>query len=177
MFALRTANLQISRQLLWPVIAARLISTESKTGDLNAAAVKTDNVQTPVPKHIEGSDLPAHTTSGAPESLHERLVRIYRPTRNAMTSGKDQTRFWKIDFDSLEMADRWENQLIGWASSADPMQSVRLKFTSKDAAIRFAEKQGWNYYVQEPKTPKFRKKEYKANFLYNPEKLRWIQTK
>ncbi|KAJ1675665.1 ndufs4 NADH dehydrogenase Fe-S protein subunit [Spiromyces aspiralis] len=100
-----------------------------------------------------------------------------------MSSGKDQTRFWRIDFDVPEMAERWENQLIGWASSADPMQSLRLKFLNKEDAIQFAEKQGkhlapsWNYYVQEPKSAHFKKKEYKTNFLYSPDKLRWIQTK
>lgn len=76
-----------------------------------------------------------------------------------------------------------------------------MKFASKDDAIRFAEKQGkllvsntrnfrylsihhhllchsgWNYYVQEPKESKFRKKVYADNYKYSPGKLRMVKTK
>ena len=37
---------------------------------------------------------------------------------------------------------------MGWASSADYMQGTRMSFNSKEDAVRFAEKQGWDYYVQ-----------------------------
>lgn len=48
---------------------------------------------------------------------------------------------------------RWENQLIGWTSSADPLENVArasLFFYSKEAAMDFCKKHGWEYTVDEP---------------------------
>ncbi|CAO3703774.1 unnamed protein product [Rhizopus stolonifer] len=115
--------------------------------------------------------------SGAPEDLLERNVRIFRPSRPASQSGKNGTRLWRIDFDILEEGNRWENPLIGWASSSDFQQGLTMKFFTKEDAVRFAEKQGWKYYIQEPKTAKFVPKAYGNNFKYSPNKLRMIKTK
>ncbi|CAO3660525.1 unnamed protein product [Umbelopsis ramanniana] len=111
------------------------------------------------------------------EALRERTVRIYRPARTATQSGKQGAKLWKIDFDILPDGARWENPLIGWASSSDYQQALTMKFAEKDQAISFAEKQGWNYYVQEPKEVKFVKKSYADNFKYSAGKLRNIKTK
>jgi len=67
-----------------------------------------------------------------------------------MQSGGAKGEKWRIDWDTLPGAGRWENPLMGWASSADYMQGTRLSFDSKEDAMRFAEKQGWDYYVQPP---------------------------
>ncbi|OMJ27222.1 NADH-ubiquinone oxidoreductase 21 kDa subunit, mitochondrial [Smittium culicis] len=105
-------------------------------------------------------------------------VRIYRPAATPTQSGKDNSRTWKIDFDTLQFGNNWENQLVGWKGSANIMQSIRMDyFSTKEEAIRFAEKHGWEYYVKEPKFPKFKAKSYKANFQYNPNELRFIYTK
>merc|ERR1712093_382774 len=74
-------------------------------------------------------------------------------------------------------AGRWENGLMGWASSADYMQGTHVKFSTKEDAVRFAEKQGWSWFLQEPHMPKFTPKSYSNNFLYSPKKLRYIRTK
>ncbi|KAI9336886.1 ETC complex I subunit conserved region-domain-containing protein [Pilaira anomala] len=131
--------------------------------------------------------LSVENLSGAPDHLLERGVRIFRPTRTPTQQGKNGTRLWRIDFDILEDGNRWENPLMGWASrkfltfsfffSSDYEQALTMKFLSKEDAVRFAEKQGWNYYVQEPQTPKIVKKSYAENFLYSPKKLRLIMTK
>lgn len=76
------------------------------------------------------------------EALRERTVRIYRPARTATQSGKQGAKLWKIDFDILPDGARWENPLIGWASSSDYQQALTMKFAEKDQAISFAEKQG-----------------------------------
>lgn len=65
-----------------------------------------------------------------------------------------------IDFDVLQGAGRWENRLIGWASSADYVQGTTLAFRSKEDAIYFAEKQGWPYKVDEPKKIEIPPKSY-----------------
>lgn len=53
---------------------------------------------------------------------------------------------------------------MGWASSADYMQGTHVKFNSKEDAIRFADKQGWSWFVQEPHHVKFTPKSYSNNF-------------
>jgi len=125
----------------------------------------------------EPNIVPVDTVSGAPEELRERTVRVFRPARTASQQGTQDARLWKIDFDILEGSARWENPLMGWASSADTQQALTMKFASKEDAIRFAERQGWNYYVQEPKETKFRKKVYADNYKYSPGKLRMVKTK
>jgi NADH dehydrogenase (ubiquinone) Fe-S protein 4 len=45
-----------------------------------------------------------------------RSVRIFLPAKNAMQSGVNNTRYWKMDFDVLPEGERWENPLMGWAS-------------------------------------------------------------
>ncbi|CAG0915304.1 unnamed protein product [Notodromas monacha] len=90
--------------------------------------------------------------SGVPkEHIKERLVRIYSPARNAMQSGSHNTHHWKIEFDSRE---RWENPLMGWTSTGDPLSNTQVKFDSKEAAIQFCEKNGWAYTVDEKLSPK-----------------------
>lgn len=74
--------------------------------------------------------------------LRKRVVRIYQPTRNTMQSGGAKMERWRIDFDILPGSSRWENPLMGWASSADYVQGQRLTFRSKEDAAHFAEKQG-----------------------------------
>lgn len=44
--------------------------------------------------------------------------------------------------------------------SADYMQGTHVKFNSKADAIAFCEKQGWEFYVQEPNVQKFKPKTY-----------------
>lgn len=49
--------------------------------------------------------------------LRHRAVRVYQPTRNTMQSGGAKGERWRIDFDILQGGGRWENPLMGWASS------------------------------------------------------------
>jgi NADH dehydrogenase (ubiquinone) Fe-S protein 4 len=82
-----------------------------------------------------------------------------------------------MDWDILPKGHRWENPLMGWQSSGDMMQGTRIFFASKADAIKFAEKQGYEYYVQEPNTRAFTPKAYANNFLYSQRKLKHIRTK
>ncbi|RLV93074.1 hypothetical protein JA1_002752 [Spathaspora sp. JA1] len=116
--------------------------------------------------------------SGAPKELvTNRVVRIYQETKPATQSGVHNTRNWKLDWDVLGKGNRWENDLMGYQGSADYMQGTIMKFDTKDAAIKFAEGQSWDYYVQEPKHRHFRKKEYAANFFHSAGPLKHIRTK
>jgi len=119
----------------------------------------------------------ADIVSGAPVELRHRQVRIFKPTRSTTQSGGSKGNIWRIDFDTLLGGGRWENPLMGWASSADYNQALSLKFTTMEDAIRFAEKQGWEYYVQQPKLKRIPPKNYSENYVYVPGKLRIAHTK
>lgn len=66
---------------------------------------------------------------------------------------------------------------MGWQSSADSLQGLHLNFKSKEDAIAFAQKQGYEYFVQEPNKRKFVPKAYANNFMHSPKKLKKIPTK
>ncbi|KAF9242544.1 Ndufs4, NADH dehydrogenase Fe-S protein 4 [Melanogaster broomeanus] len=132
---------------------------------------------TQIAQPVHGEILTADAISGAPPELRHRAVRIYQPTRNTMQSGSGKSERWRIDWDILQGAGRWENPLMGWASSADYMQGTRVSFRSKEDAIHFAEKQGWDYYVQPSTTKRIPPKNYAENYVYKPNKLRILRTK
>lgn len=82
-----------------------------------------------------------------------------------------------MDWDVLEKGHRWENMVMGWQSSGDFVQGTHLNFRTKEEAIAFAEKQGYEYFVQEPNQRHFTPKAYANNFLYSPKKLKIVRTK
>ncbi|XP_075445225.1 NADH dehydrogenase [ubiquinone] iron-sulfur protein 4, mitochondrial [Ascaphus truei] len=103
--------------------------------------------------------------TGVPdEHIKTRKVHIFVSARNAMQSGVNNTKKWKLEFDTRE---RWENPLMGWASSGDPLSNMVLSFTCKEDAIAFAEKNGWSYELEERRIPKPKSKSYGANFSWN----------
>jgi NADH dehydrogenase (ubiquinone) Fe-S protein 4 len=103
--------------------------------------------------------------------------RIYRPAKPATQSGTWHAHHWRMDWDILQKGHRWENPLMGWQSSADGMQGTNLTFKSKEDAIMFAQKQGYEYFVQEPNDRRFVPKAYSNNFLHESKKLKHIKTK
>jgi NADH dehydrogenase (ubiquinone) Fe-S protein 4 len=66
---------------------------------------------------------------------------------------------------------------MGWQSSADYMQGTRLDFNTKEDAINFANKQGYEYFVQEPNERKRVFKAYASQFTHSPSKLKQVRTK
>jgi NADH dehydrogenase ubiquinone Fe-S protein 4 len=91
-------------------------------------------------------------------------ARIYKPSRTAMQSGFANTKGWVLDFD-LESPRRVE-PLMGWTSSGDMKQQVRLRFDSKDEAIAYCERQGIAYQVVETTPVKRRTISYSDNFSF-----------
>ncbi|KAI9817399.1 MAG: hypothetical protein M1826_001601 [Phylliscum demangeonii] len=124
-----------------------------------------------------GDVLPAAVLSGAPVELQARTVRISRPSKTATQSGDWHAHEWRMDWDILGKGHRWENELMGWQSTADFMSSTHLSFKTKEDAIRFAEKQGYEYFVQEHNDRRFVPKAYANNFLYSKGKLKVVRTK
>ncbi|MEK0165264.1 ETC complex I subunit [Phaeobacter sp. JH18-32] len=94
-------------------------------------------------------------------------ARIYRPAKNAMTSGMAKTRKWVLDF--VPTSAREVDPLMGWTSSHDTQSQVRLRFDTKEAALEYAEANGIDAIVTEPKTRKanIRAGGYGENFATN----------
>ena len=66
---------------------------------------------------------------------------------------------------------------MGWQSSAVYLQGTHLNFSSKEDAIQFANKQGYEYFVQEPNERRIVPKAYANNFMHSPKRLKKIPTK
>lgn len=75
-------------------------------------------------------------------------ARIYQPARNAMTSGQARTKTWVLEFAPDEK--REIDPLMGWTSSADTQSQVRLRFSTKAAALEYAAEHGIEATVLEP---------------------------
>jgi NADH dehydrogenase (ubiquinone) Fe-S protein 4 len=99
------------------------------------------------------------------EHVKTRRVRIFIPPKNAMQSGTANINCWQIEFDNRE---RWENPLMGWASSADPLSNIVVDFNTKEEAIAHCEKNRWKWFVSSDEKPKKEKsKNYAEIFSWN----------
>ena len=81
-----------------------------------------------------------------------------------MQSGRGKLKKWVLEF---ETKDTSINPLMGWETSSDTLEEVKLKFTSKDKAIEYAKKNNISYKIIEPKKKEFVIKSYADNFLKN----------
>ena len=73
------------------------------------------------------------------------VARIYRPARSAMQSGKGKSKSWLLEFEPD--VPRTADPLMGWTSSGDTRQQLRLGFDTKELAIAYATKNGIAYVV------------------------------
>ena len=93
-----------------------------------------------------------------------RVVRIYRPARNTMQSGRGNTRKWVLEF---EPADAKRNDaLMGWAGSSDTQSQVRLRFATREEAEAYARRQGWKVRSSEPNQRVMQIRSYSDNFAF-----------
>ena len=94
-------------------------------------------------------------------------ARIYRPAKSAMSSGQAKTHDWVLEY--VNDTGREVDPLMGWTSSADTQTQVRLKFSSKEAALEYAEEHGVEAMVTDPhdRKPNVRKGGYGENFATN----------
>src|SRR5712691_7570262 len=92
------------------------------------------------------------------------LARIYRPAKTAMQSGAAKAKEWVLDYAPEEP--REVEPLMGWTSSGDMKQQVRLRFDTKEEAIAYCERHGVPYQVFEAKEPARRTIAYADNFAF-----------
>jgi hypothetical protein len=93
------------------------------------------------------------------------LARIYKPAKTAMQSGRANTRDWVVEFAPAERKEL--DPLMGWTSSGDTKQQVRLDFDTKDEAIAYCKRRRIPYEVYEPQQRMVRPKSYASNFRWD----------
>ncbi|WP_422029378.1 ETC complex I subunit [Roseovarius sp.] len=94
-------------------------------------------------------------------------ARIYKPARNTMQSGTAKTKHWVLEF--VNETGRDVDPLMGWTSSSDTQAQVRMRFSSKEAALEYAREHGIDAVVTEPhnRKPNVRPGGYGENFATN----------
>jgi hypothetical protein len=91
-------------------------------------------------------------------------ARIYQPAKTAMQSGFAKTKDWVLDFEPEQP--REVEPLMGWTSSGDMRQQLRLRFASKEEAIAYCERHALAYQVFEAKPLSRRGMSYSDNFAF-----------
>ena len=79
-----------------------------------------------------------------------------------MQSGLGKSLKWILEY---ETKDPTKNPLMGWESSSDTLNELKLEFSTKESAINYAKKKRIDYELIEPKKRKIVKKSYADNFL------------
>jgi len=92
-------------------------------------------------------------------------VRIFKPSKTATQSGRNNAKSWVMEFEPN--SPKQTDSLMGWIGSADTQGQVRVKFGSKEEALAFAKKKGLTFYVQEPRKVRVRAKNYADNFSFH----------
>ena len=93
-------------------------------------------------------------------------ARIYKPAKSATQSGLGRTKHWLLEFDQTEP--RETEPLMGWTSSGDMRQQLKLGFDTEAEAVAYAEREGIAYRVEPTHKPAVRKGlSYSDNFKFN----------
>ena len=91
-----------------------------------------------------------------------KRAKIFKPSKTAMQSGLKKFDKWVIEFIT---EDPGKNPLMGWESSTDTYNELKLEFKTKELAIDYAKKNNILYELIESKKRKLLKKSYADNFI------------
>ena len=89
-------------------------------------------------------------------------IKIYKPSKTAMQSGKGKTKKWLAEY--ISDTDKEKDSLMGWNSSSDTNSQIKMFFETKEQAILWAKKNNYQYFVEEPKFKNIKPKSYSSNF-------------
>ena len=92
-------------------------------------------------------------------------ARIFRPAKGATSSGLARTKAWVLEFD--QESPREIEPLMGWTSSGDMRQQLKLAFETREEAVAYCEREGVPFRVEEPQEVKRRVMSYSDNFKFN----------
>ena len=91
-------------------------------------------------------------------------ARIYKPSKTAMQSGFGNTKAWVLDFEPE--TPRHVEPLMGWTSSGDMRQQLRLRFDTKEEAVAYCERHGIGFQSFDSTPLKRRAISYSDNFSF-----------
>jgi hypothetical protein len=89
-------------------------------------------------------------------------AKIYQPSKTAMQSGKARTKFWVLEFDKSNSS---KDFVMGWTSSSNTNDQIKLKFETQEQAIKYAEENNIQFNLITPNKKKLIIKSYEDNFL------------
>lgn len=87
---------------------------------------------------------------------------IYRPAPNAMQSGRGKSKSWMLVHELVEA--KSIDPLMGYTTSGDTRQQVRLSFDTLEEAEAYAQKNGIAYSVQPAHDATPKRQSYPDNF-------------
>ena len=87
---------------------------------------------------------------------------IYRPAPNAMQSGRGKSKSWMLVHELVEP--KSIDPLMGYTTSGDTRQQVRLSFDTLEEAEAYAQKNGIAYSVQPAHDATPKRQSYPDNF-------------
>jgi hypothetical protein len=91
-------------------------------------------------------------------------ARIFKPSRNAMQSGKGKSQNWVLEFEPE--TPRSADPLMGWTSAGETATQVKLSFATREDAEAYAKSRGLAYFVQPEAPVRTVKKSYSDNFKF-----------
>ena len=154
--------------MLTRVIKARPIFQLARTLNTRSDVVSygtEDKTEVEVSNVADSKDVNRLTQiSGFSDVEQTRKVKIFIPAKNVMQSGTHGQDKWRLKWDTQE---RYENPLMGWASSCDPLSNLHLSFPTPEAAITYCAKYGFEYEVVQPKKVSKKTKSYGSNFAWS----------
>ena len=65
-----------------------------------------------------------------------------------MSSSRRGAVEWVLEFE--RRTPLFTEQLMGWTGSTEPLSQIRLRFPTREAAVRYAQRQGLRFEVREP---------------------------
>lgn len=90
------------------------------------------------------------------------IARISQIGRKTTQSGKANAGLWLLEFERQEPLR--PDPLTGWNGSGDTNTQVRITFRTRDEAIDFCNRKGFQYHLVEPTPVKMKIQAYADNF-------------
>ena len=91
-------------------------------------------------------------------------IKIYKPSKSSMQSGLKKTKLWLAEYISDKQ--NIKDSLMGWNSSHDTKNQIKIFFETKEQAIEWAKKSNYQFYIEEPSQKIIKPKSYASNFDY-----------
>ena len=90
------------------------------------------------------------------------IARISQVGRRTTQSGMANAALWQLEFERQEPLR--PDPLTGWNGSGDTRTQVRITFKTREEAIDFAKRKGFDYHLIEPTPVRLKLQAYADNF-------------